>query len=187
MRARLTGHTLTLAVMVAAASLTAQAQSNDIFSPEAVAREIKALSRLKPPNKLKARLALNLLHRAVTFAGVSNDRREIAAANARAAEAVDDVSPDLPDGVLKGALESCRKALGHYFILRLVNVGALDPAEIAENMEEIVLRYRLAGVPAYERAARVLDFARAQLLVADRVSVEASIVQKKRLKGKGHE
>lgn len=124
-----------------------------------------------------------ILTGAVTFVGVASGRQEIAAANARAAEAVDNVSPELPDGVLKGALESYRKALGHYFILRLVNAGALDPADIAENMEEIVLRYRLANVPAYERAARVLDFARAQLLVADRMSAEAGIVQKKKPKG----
>jgi hypothetical protein len=170
---------LLLCIAVSATARTRSPQSENIFSDEAVAKESKALSRLKRPERLKLRRALELLQQAHSTASVSTDFEEIAAISRRADAAVDAAVGVAPDGVLKGALVSCKKALGHSFILRLVNKGELDPSKppTSEAMEDITLRYQLAGVPEYERPARVLDFARAHLLIADRICSRAGIVK----------
>ena len=176
MRARLT---LLAIVALLALSAAVRAQGDDIFSPEAEAREVKALSRLRPADKLKVRRAFESLRNALAVSSVSSDPQEIARASGDAGRATDAAEMVIPDGVLKGSLGACKKALGHYFILRLFNAGNLRvklPPE--DDIEAIALRYQLASVPAYDRPARVLEHARAYLLIADGISARAGIVRR---------
>jgi hypothetical protein len=168
-----------LCLVVSATARPRAPQSGDVFSDEALAKESKTLSQLKRPARLKLKRALDLLQEAHTTASVSSDFEQVAAISRRADDAVDLAAEVIPDGVLKGTLISCKKALGHSFILRLVQKGALNPSEppTSEAMEDITRRYQLAGVPEYERPAKVLDFAKAHLLIASKICSGAGIIR----------
>jgi hypothetical protein len=169
---------LTFLLFLPAKVSAVTSQEVDIFSDEALIKEEKLLDRLKPSEKAKVRRALLLLKEAINTASVSTDFEEIAGTSRRADGAVNEAVKVIPNGVLKGTLISSSKALGASFVLRLLNKGTLDPSEpkTAEALEGIYLRFQLAGVPAYERPAKTLDYARAHLLIASKVGERLGIV-----------
>jgi hypothetical protein len=153
----------------------------DVLNEKQVAIELAKLRQMTPANKQKLRDALDALHEAFLTATVSTDTDEIAKGGNKAKRAVDAAELVIPNGVLKGTLISCDKALGHSYILRLVNSGDMDPTEprVAQLLQEIMLRYQLARIPSYERPAKILDYAELHLTIANEVAFRAGIISKK--------
>lgn len=174
--------TLLTFLLILFAGVTLRAQ--DIFSDEQVAKELSQLRNLPPRKKALVRQAVVALRRAFESASVSTDLEEIAGNSTPANRAVDAASAVMPDGILKGALNSCKKALGHSYILRLVKDGGLDPREyeVSRLLAEIMIRYQLARIPEYERPAKVLDFAEMHLTIAKRLASEVGILTETRLR-----
>lgn len=154
-------------------------QGEDIFSDSALTKEVGQLRKLNAAERQKVRQALVLLEAAQDAASVTRDLEQVAGVSQHADAAVDAAVAVVPDGVLKGALVSSKKALGASYVLRLVNADAFDTSdpENAAYLEEIILRYQLASIPAYERPARALEFARAHLLIATKLCSTVGIMR----------
>jgi hypothetical protein len=153
-------------------------QADSIFSDEHLATEVGQLRQLSEADKAKVRRALTLLQDALANAAVSTDTEEIARFGNAANAAVNAAVLVIPNGAFRGSLISCDKALGHSYILRLVGAGSLDPndPEVTRTLQEIMLRYQLARIPAYERPAKVLDYAEAHLTITRMIATRAGIL-----------
>lgn len=158
----------------------ARQKTVDIFSNQAAAIEESKLRQMSAANKAKTRKAINALETGIVMASLSKDMEEIAGLGSKATDNVNAAQQTMPNGAMKGAMISCEKALGHSYYLRLVNSGGLDSADsdVAKFLEEITLRYQLASIPAYERPAKVLDYARAHLRITREIALRAGIISK---------
>lgn len=173
--------TLTVLLLVGLTTVGQDApKREDIFNDKQVAIEVSKLRQISETNKAKVRSALDALHYAVLTASVSTDKEEISRDGLKASRAIDAAEIVIPNGVLKGSLISSDKAIGHSFLLRLINSGDMDPKDpgVAPALEQIILRYDLVGVPSYERPAKALAFAKVSLGVADGVAFRAGIITK---------
>lgn len=155
-------------------------KSNGVFSNEHIATELKQLRQMSAANKSKVRRSLEMLQDALSTAAVSTDLEEVAEGSSAADDAVDAAVSVIPNGVLKGAMVSCKKALGHSYVLRVVSRGGLDPKEpsVAKVLEEIMIRYQLTRIASYERPAKVLDYVNFHISVAKEIASSAGIVVK---------
>ncbi len=150
----------------------------DVFSNENLTAELEQLKRMPPVRKARVRVALELLQDALETATVSTDQEEIAAVSHRADDAVDVAVTVLPNGVLKGAMISCKKSLADSFILRLAHQGGLagSKRQINQKLEQIIIRYQLARIPSVERVAKVLDFGEFHIRVAKKGAFLSGII-----------
>ncbi len=73
---------------------------------------------------------------------------------------------------------SCKKALDDSFILRLAHQGGLDPSmqQVAQKLEQIMIRYQLARTPRVERVSKILDFGEFHIRVAKKGAYLAGII-----------
>jgi|GEM_PF-6121771 len=92
----------------------------DVLSEKQIAIELSKLRHMSTANKAKVRRALDALRQAFLTASVSTDMEEVAKGGSNANAAVDGAEEVMPNGALKGAMISCKKALGHSYFLRLV-------------------------------------------------------------------
>ncbi len=152
-------------ILLISSSAVARAQDSrrpDVFSPSEGHKETQALKRLPSRTKKNLQRTLAYLKEAILTASTSSDFDEIAHVSMIAGKAVDAIEPKLPNGSVKGSLRSCRKALDASFLLRMAARGDVDPQDpdVARTLEEVMLKYELTRYPPYERAARVINFAR---------------------------
>jgi hypothetical protein len=155
-------------------------KADEVFSEKNLELEVKKLKQMKVADKIKVRRAIEDLTDALFTASASNDTEEIAGLINDAQRTMEIAVEVIPDGGLKGSLIACHKALQHSQFLRLVSAGDLDPKdqEIAKILEEIIIRYRIAKIPNYERPAKILDSAEFFLETTKIIASEAGIVEK---------
>ena len=140
---------------------------------------VATLRQLPEDVKGKVRRSLQSLEHAILVSATSGESEATATASRQAIEALTEATTDLPDGALRGSLIVAEKAVEDFFLLRLDQAGLLnlERQDVVDRLANISSRYELATVPKHDRAATVLNFARASHDVARHIASLAGFLQ----------